>query len=297
MTATSEVSLEPPMRLWRDYYELTKPRITLFCLLMTLGGIALAPQSMPWLKVIATLVGSAFSVGAANTLNMYWERETDKLMKRTATRPLATGRLDASWALLFGITLAVASVAVLGFWVNWLTSALSLFALLSYVLVYTPMKRISPHALLIGAIPGAMPPLLGWTAATAEVSLPGLILFAILLIWQIPHFIAISVNHKDDYKRAGIKTWPGERGMRPATVQALLYSLALLPVSLLLLQVGVASYVYGITAFALGVWMILMSARGFNPTKHTQWARQLFLVSLVYLPVLTIGLAIDVLMK
>jgi len=297
MTATSEVSFERPMRLWRDYYELTKPRITLFCLLMTSGGIALAPQSIPWLTVIATLVGSAFSVGAANTLNMYWERETDKLMKRTAMRPLATGRLNASRALLFGIALAAASVAVLGVWVNWLTSALSLFALLSYVLIYTPMKRITPHALLIGAIPGAMPPLLGWTAATAEISLPGLILFAILLVWQIPHFIAISVNHKDDYKRAGIKTWPSERGMRPATVQALLYSLALLPVSLLLLQVGVASYVYGITAFALGVWMILMSARGFNPTKHTQWARQLFLVSLVYLPVLTIGLAIDVLMK
>jgi len=297
MSAASEVTFEPPLRFWRDYYELTKPRINLFCLLMTLGGMALAPESLPWPTVFATLLGTALSVGSANTLNMYWERETDKLMKRTAMRPLAAGRIASLNALVFGLVLGVASVLVLAQWVNTLTAALSLFALLSYVLVYTPLKRVTPHALLVGAIPGAMPPLLGWTAATNEISFPGLVLFAILLIWQIPHFIAISVNHETDYKNAGIKTWPGERGLRPATIQALSYSIALVPVSLLLCQAEFAGYVYGVTAFGLGLWMVWMSLRGFNPQRNVTWARQLFFVSLVYLPVLTISLAIDVLLK
>lgn len=297
MTASTEVIAQQPTTLWRDYLQLTKPRITFFCLLMTLGGIALAPESMPWFSIAATLIGTAFSVGAANTLNMYWERETDKLMKRTALRPLATGRLKAHCALIFSVILAAASVLTLGIWVNWLTSGLSLFALLSYVFVYTPLKRVTPHALLIGAVPGAMPPLMGWTAATGEISFPGLVLFAILLIWQIPHFIAISVNHQADYQNAGIKTWPGERGLRPATIQALTYSLILLPVSLLLLRTGLASYIYGITATALGLWMIVLSSRGFNPSKYSLWARQLFFASLVYLPLLTVGLAVDVLLK
>ena len=297
MSAASEVTFEPPLRFWRDYYELTKPRINLFCLLMTLGGLALASQSVSWLTVLATLIGTAFSVGSANTLNMYWERDSDKLMKRTALRPLAMGRISSSGALVFGLVLGVLSVAILAQWVNTLTAALSLFALLSYVLVYTPLKRVTPHALLIGAVPGAMPPLLGWTAATNEISLPGLVLFAILLIWQIPHFIAISVTHQHDYKNAGIKTWPGERGLRPATLQAVIYAVVLIPVSLLLCQAGVAGYLYGVTACALGVWMVWMSARGFHPEKHPNWPRKLFLVSLVYLPVLTIGLAVDVLLK
>ena len=297
MSSASELTPENPAKVWRDYFELTKPRITLFCLLMTLGGAAMAPQQMPIFKLFLTLAGTAMSVGSANALNMYWERESDKLMKRTARRPLATGRISAQRALAFAIVMGIASVVVLGLGVNWLTSGLSLFALLSYVFVYTPMKRMTPHALLIGAVPGAIPPLLGWTSVTNEITLPGVVLFGILLIWQIPHFIAISVNHSEDYKNAGIKTWPGERGLRPATVQALSYSIALVPVSLLLMKIGIASYFYGLTAFALGSWMVFLSARGFNPTKHTRWARQLFFASLVYLPVLTVGLTIDRLLK
>jgi protoheme IX farnesyltransferase len=298
MNALSEVtSVEPPLRHWRHYVELTKPRINVFCLLMTLGGLALAPHAMPLWKVLATLLGTGFSVGAANALNMYWERETDKLMKRTAQRPLASGRISAHGALLFAILLAIASVLILGLWVNWLTSALSVFALLSYAFVYTPLKRVTPHALLIGAVPGAMPPLLGWTAATNSISAPGMILFGILLLWQIPHFIAISVNHERDYKNAGIKTWPGDRGLRPATMQAVLYSLALLPVSVLLMPIGTAGILYTTTATALGIWMTVASLRGFAPEKHKKWAKQLFFASLVYLPVLTLGLAVDVLLK
>lgn len=293
MSASSELTLQQPTSAWRDYVQLTKPRITLFCLLMTLGGAAMAPDRLSLKQMLLTLIGTALSVGSANALNMFWERESDKLMKRTASRPLPTGRISAISAFLFALALGVASVLILGFWVNWTTSLLSLFALLSYVLVYTPMKRVTPHALLIGAVPGAIPPLLGWTAVTGEITAPGLVLFAILLVWQIPHFIAISVNHSEDYKKAGIKTWPGDRGLRPASTQALLYSLLLVPISLLLPKLGVASHLYGATALVLGIWMVVLSARGFNPEKHTRWAKQLFIASLVYLPVLTAGLAID----
>lgn len=296
MSATSDVAFKQPSHAWRDYIQLTKPRITLFCLLMTLGGAAMAPEKLSFSILLLTLLGTAFSVGSANALNMYWERNSDRLMVRTSNRPLPTGRMNPLSALAFAIALGVGSVVILGLWVNWTTSLLSLFALLSYVLVYTPMKRITPHALLIGAVPGAIPPLLGWTAVTGEITPPGVILFAILLIWQIPHFIAISVNHAEDYKKAGIKTWPGDRGLRPATIQALAYSLMLIPVSLMLIQLGVASLVYGATALALGVWMVVLSARGFSPERYSRWSKQLFVASLVYLPVLTAGLALDLLL-
>ncbi|MEY2987098.1 MAG: hypothetical protein RJB13_619 [Pseudomonadota bacterium] len=297
MNGVPHISSQSQQTDWRDFIELTKPRITLFCILMTLGGLSMAPQAVGISNLFATLIGTALSVGAANTLNMYWERSTDKLMSRTALRPLAAERLNPKWALGFGIVQILLSMIILTFAVNPLTAALSLFAFASYVFIYTPLKRVTPHALLIGAVPGAMPPLLGWTAATAEVSAPGIVLFSILLIWQIPHFIAISFNHVDDYKNAGIKTWPGERGTKPATYQALLYSLALIPVSLLLLYFNVAGLIYGATAIAVGAWMLVANLKGLNPTKHPTWARQLFFASLVYLPVLTVGLAIDVLLQ
>lgn len=297
MNGVSNTSLQSHESDWKDFLELTKPRITLFCILMTLGGLAMAPQVVTVVTLVATLVGTALSVGAANTLNMYWERSTDKLMKRTALRPLAAERLNPKYALFFGVIQVCLSAVILASLVNTLTAGLSLFAFASYVFVYTPLKRVTPHALLIGAVPGAMPPLLGWTAATAEISAPGLVLFAILLIWQIPHFIAISFNHVNDYKSAGIKTWPGERGAKPATRQALLYSIALIPVSLLLLYFNVAGLIYGATAVAVGAWMLVATVRGLNPVKHPTWARQLFFASLVYLPVLTVGLAIDVMLQ
>ena len=293
MSATSDVAFSAQSHPWRDYLELTKPRITFFCLLMTLGGAAMAPEKINLAKMLLTLLGTGFSVGSANALNMVWERESDKLMKRTANRPLSSGRMNPSAALIFAIALGAASVLVLGFCVNWTTSLLSLFALLSYVLCYTPLKKVTPHALLVGAVPGAIPPLLGWTSMTGEITLPGVILFAILLVWQIPHFIAISVNHADDYKKAGIKTWPGERGLRPATIQALAYSLLLLPISLMLIWTGVASFIYGAIALSLGIWMIVLSMRGLTPEIHGGWAKRLFIASLVYLPALTAGIAID----
>lgn len=279
--------------LCRDLVTLTKPRITLLCLLMTLGGMGLAPGQLSFAVLVWTLLGTALSVGAANALNMYLEREGDKLMRRTRARPLAVGRMAPNVALAFGVTIGVASVVVLAIGVNVLTALLGLFALLSYVLVYTPLKRKTPLALIIGAVPGAMPPLMGWTALTNQIDAPGLVLFLILLVWQIPHFIAISIYHKEDYARAGIRTVSVVRGDHIAKVQALAYSLALIPITLLLVPLQVASWLYFAVALVLGVWFVVLSLRGFRPDSGALWARKFFLFSLVYLPVLTIGLMVD----
>jgi protoheme IX farnesyltransferase len=283
-----------PALTWRDYVTLTKPRITLLCLIMTLGGMGLAPQGVNWSLILWTLVGTFLSVGSANALNMWWEREGDKLMERTRSRPLASGRMRAWQALSFGLGLGVASIVVLAMGVNVLTAILGTFALASYVLVYTPLKRRTPLALVIGAVPGAMPPLMGWTAVTGHIDTAGLVLFGILLVWQIPHFIAISICHQEDYSKAGIATVPGKHGDAIAKLQSLAYSLLLIPISLMFVPLGVAGVVYFALALALGVWFTWHAAKGFRPESGKPWARKFFFASLVYLPALTVALMVDI---
>jgi protoheme IX farnesyltransferase len=181
--------------------------------------------------------------------------------------------------------------------VNPLTALLGGFALLSYVLVYTPLKRRTPLALIIGAVPGAMPPLMGWTAAQGALEGPGLALFLILLVWQIPHFLAISLYNKGDYARAGIKVVPVVRGDRNAKLQAVAYATALIPVSLMLVPMGVAGVLYGVVAMALGVWFLAVGVQGLRPEMGVKWARGFFRVSLVYLPGLVLGLVLDMVIR
>src|SRR5688572_25744505 len=185
----------------RDLVSLTKPRITLLVVITTAGGLWLAPGALsPW-TVAVTLLATAIVVASANALNCWMERDSDRLMARTRNRPLPAGRLDARVALVFGVALGVASVPLFTFLVNPLTGLLAAIALVSYVWVYTPLKQKSWTALLVGAVPGALPPLMGWTAATGKLELPGLVLFAVLFVWQIPHFIAIALFRQDDYER------------------------------------------------------------------------------------------------
>jgi len=167
-------------------------------------------------------------------------------------------------------------------------------AILLYVLVYTPMKRTSPLALVVGAIPGAAPPLMGWTAYTGTVDLPGLVLFAILLVWQLPHFLAIALYRQDDYERAGVKAVPIVRGARVAKAQALAWTTALIPISLLLVPLQVAGAFYGAVALATGLWFLSWSVRGMSGEAGVPWARKFFFASLVYLPVLVLSLVVDV---
>jgi len=282
------------MSLLGDLRELTKPRITRMNVLMALGGYALAGGSFKPVTVGAAMAGTALAVMSANTLNQYLERDIDGRMARTANRPLVRDRMTAKTALWFGIAMGVLSTAILLAAVNTVTAALGLFALLSYVLVYTPLKQTTPLSLVVGAVPGAVPPLMGWTAATGVIDGPGLALFAILLVWQLPHFLAISMYRFDDYARAGFKTVPVVRGDRVAKAQAVAWSIALVPISLSLLPLGVASWIYGGTAAVLGVWFLAWALKGLRPDAGVKWARGFFLFSIVYLPALVVALAVDV---
>lgn len=287
----------------RDYVALTKPAINRMCLLMAAGGMFLANGHLPGAVPLGVgtallgLLGTALAVASANALNMWLERDSDKLMRRTKDRPLAARRISADGALLFGVALGVVSVAVLALATNLATTLIGLLAIVSYVGIYTPLKYKAPLALVVGAIPGAVPPLMGWTAVTGTLDAPGLVLFAVLFVWQMPHFIAISVVRRRDYDLAGIRTVPGVRGLTVAKWQALAWSVLLVPTSLALCLTGVAGMVYGITAGVASVGFLVMTALGLRDHgTENRWAHQLFLASLIYLPVLIAGLAIDVLL-
>lgn len=278
----------------RDLVALTKPRITLMVILTTAGGIWLAPDEMSWAAIALTLLATAMVVGSANTLNCWVERESDGRMARTKNRPLPAGRLDARVALGLGLALGALSVPILTMVANPLTGLLAAVALVSYVMIYTPMKQRSPAALIVGAVPGALPPLMGWTAATGELAAPGIVLFGILFLWQMPHFLAISIFRQNEYERAGIKVLPSTRGTPVAKRHAVLWAGALVPVSLLLVPLGIAGGLYLGAAAVLGAGFFAWSLAGLRAEAGNRWARQLFLASLVYLPLLFAALAVDV---
>ena len=292
-----------------DLVALTKPRITFMVLVTTLGGLFLAPSRPGLGTILFALLGTALVVGSANTLNCWIERDVDKHMTRTKNRPLPAGRLSAQPALGWGVLLGAISVPLLALTVNTLTAVLAAIALVSYVAVYTPLKQVSTVALLVGAVPGAMPPLMGWTAATNELSAAGLVLFAILFLWQLPHFLAIAMFREAEYTRAGIKVVPALRGADATRWQAIAWAIALVPVSLLLGPLGIAGALYTSVALvsgALFLWYCVKSFRAYatenvsEPTTHARpspeaiWGRKVFVASLLYLPALFVGLALDV---
>ena len=277
----------------RDFADLAKPGITGMVLVTTGGGAWLAPGQMGLGKLLAALLGTIAVVAAANALNCYIERDSDKHMARTKNRPLPAGRMEPKHALVFGLVLTAVSIPVLTLLVNPVTGLLATIALVSYVWIYTPMKALSPRALVVGAIPGAMPPLMGWTAVTGRIDWPGVALFGILLIWQLPHFIAISVYRVHEYDKAGIATVPGLRGMDAARSQIFWWTATLVPVSLLLVPLGVAGWVYLGIATALGLVFMAWALRGYVAANQGRWARGLFLYSLVYLTLLFTALLVD----
>lgn len=285
--------------LARDLVSLTKPRITLMVLITTGGGLWLAPGALAPLAVAATLLGTALVVSSANALNCWMERDLDRHMARTKNRPLPAGRLDARTALMFGLALGAFAVPLLVLAVNPLTGLLAAIALVSYVWIYTPMKQRSPAALLVGSIPGAMPPLMGWTAATGSLEAPGIVLFGILFLWQLPHFLAIAMFRQEEYTKAGIRVMPAVRGVARTRLHAALYAGALVPVSLLLVPLGIAGTLYlAVVGVAGALFAALCIAGLFRSivAQHgaNRWARAVFLASLAYLPLLFAALAIDV---
>lgn len=263
------------------------------CMVMTGVGMLVAPEPIAWETAIAAIVGTAGAVGSANAFNMWWERDSDRLMRRTCRRPLPAGRMTAITAYRFAWGLGLISLLLLAVAVNWLSAALAAFAIASYVLVYTPLKSVTPSALLIGAIPGAVPPMLGWVACTGWIDPPAWVLFGILLIWQIPHFIAIALFRKSEYAKAGIQVLPLVRGDAIAKIHAVGWALMLLPVSLMLVPMGVAGVGYLVVAVALGIVFLGWSFCGLDNQAGDRWARGYFFASLVYLPCLTVALVVD----
>ena len=283
----------------RDLIALAKPRITLMVVITAAGGLWIsrrAPSGSTPLSptlVLSTLLGTALIVAGANALNMYAEREIDRRMDRTKNRPLPAGRMVPKVALWFGLALTVVSVPILAFGANALTAFLAVLANMLYVLAYTPLKQRSHFALHVGAVPGAIPPLLGWAAATGKVDAAGLILFAIMFIWQIPHFIAIALFRRADYARAGLVVMPnvtGELASRHAIVRWLFAGVAM---SLLVVPLGVAHKGYLAVAALLGGGYFLYGCLGLRDGSGKSWARRLFGFSMLYLVVLFAALVID----
>jgi protoheme IX farnesyltransferase len=276
-----------------DLVTLVKPSIMVMALLTAAGALRLAPVAVPTSTALWLLAGTALIVGAANTLNMWLERDVDCLMARTKNRPLPRGRLEASTALRFGGILGALALPMLAM-VNVVTAALALLALLLYVGVYTPMKQRNYLAVWVGAVPGAMPALMGYTAATGRVELPGLAVFAVLFFWQIPHFHAIAIYRLRDYNAAGLKTLPGTHGAAEARRQIVLYLVVQVLASLVLVPLDVAGPVYLVTALVLGAAVLAQAVGGLRGEGGgAKWARGVFLASLVYLPVLFTVMVLD----
>ncbi|MFO0548166.1 MAG: heme o synthase [Polyangiaceae bacterium] len=284
------------LQLLRDVVSLTKPRITGMVLFTTFGGYWLAGKFFgvsPSLRVLAPLlVGTAMVVGGANALNMYVERDSDRLMARTRLRPLAARRLAPEVALVAGVGLGALSVPLMTFAVSAMTGLLAAIALLSYVVVYTPLKRKTPTALLIGAVPGAIPPLMGWSAARGTIDGPGIVLFGIMFFWQVPHFLAIATFRKAEYARANMAVLPVVAGDRITRHHVVRYLAALLLTSILLVPYGVGGRIYFATAIVLGLGFFGVGLWGLRPSAGDRWARGLFFTSMIYLTGMFVALTL-----
>jgi protoheme IX farnesyltransferase len=282
------------MAAWaRDIVALTKPRVTGLVLATFGGGLALAPGHISSWRAVLAVLGTVLIVGAANAWNMFLERDVDGLMKRTRGRPLPQGRLNPDAALALGTTLATIALPLLALGANGLTALLGLFAFASYVFAYTPLKQRSTASLYVGAVPGAMPPLMGWTAVTGALDAPGLALFAVLFLWQIPHFLAIAMFRTDEYAGAGFKVMPAVHGPRASRVCAVVFAVATLVASLALQPLGVAGWTYTVGAFLLGAAFVAWGVAGLSPGRGQRWARGFFAASLLYLVALFAALAVD----
>ena len=283
-------------RFIRDYLELTKPRITWLILMSTAIGYFFGlPHALGWseflvhidlLSLFHTIVGTGLIASGTAALNQWFEREADRRMRRTADRPLPAGRLSAPRALAFGIVLSIAGFVELWLGVNLLSGAIGAFTLASYLFLYTPMKRKTWWSTTVGAIPGAMPPVIGYAAAAGTVTHEAWVLGAILFLWQFPHFYSIAWMYKDDYARAGIRMLPVvEPDGRSTARQIVVYGMALIPVSLTPALMGMSGIVYGLGALVLGLWFLYSGVRvALHP--NILRARHVLLASVLYLPLI-----------
>ncbi len=276
-----------------DAIALVKPNIMFMAVFTAIGGMSLAPGSISALTWTALVAGTAIIVGAANTLNMYLERDVDCLMSRTKTRPLPAGRMEPGFALGFGILQSFIAVPLLTFAVSPLTGLLGVIALLSYVMMYTPLKRHTTWATLVGSVPGAMPVLMGWAAVSGRIDIAGLAVFSVLFLWQIPHFHAIAMFRHKEYARAGLKTMPGERGERATRARIAVYLTLQVLASVVLYPLGIVGPIYLALAIILGAAYWGYGIWGLFHGAGPRWAKRLFLASIAYLPILFTAMVAD----
>jgi len=288
-------AIETPSRL-RDYYELTKPRMNFLVLCTTAVGFYMAPKGTPafWGTFFNLLLGTAMTAASSAVLNQFIERRLDILMPRTANRPLPTGRIPAGQALVLGILLGVLGISWLAILVNPLTAILGAVTLLSYIAIYTPLKRVTSLNTIVGAVPGAIPPAMGWVGATGALSPEAIALFSILFIWQMPHFLAIAILYKRDYAAGGFKMLPvvDTEDLRMTSRMIVLYGLALVPVAIVPTMLHMAGATYFTVAFLLSL-AFLTFCISCAITKTRLDARKLFFSSIIYLPLLLGALMID----
>ena len=281
----------------RDYSELVKARVTTLVVITAACGFYLAARkagipSLSW-QMLAALIGVGLVSGGTAALNEVMERDVDARMHRTARRPLPSRRMSMTHGTIVGLLLTLGGSLYLGLTTNWLTGALALLTATVYLAIYTPLKQISPVCTTIGAFPGAMPGVLGWTAARGRLDLEALVLFAIVFFWQFPHFFAIAWMYREDYARGGVRMMPVvENDGRRTSRRILFYSITLIPVSLLPFFVGMSGIAYAASAIILGLALLYFGLRltqsRFQPSPAVsqRLARQLLQASVVYLPIL-----------
>jgi heme o synthase len=276
-----------PVAAPSDYFQLLKPRVMSLVVLTALAGIVLAPVQPHPLIVFTAILAIAVGAGASGALNMWYDADIDAVMTRTARRPIPAGRLEPESALAFGMVLSMLSVFTLGFATNWLAAALLAFTIFFYVAIYTMwLKRSTPWNIVIGGAAGALPPMVGYAAATGEISLASVVLFAIIFVWTPPHFWALALMRSDDYGRAGVPMMPNVHGTDRTRLEILAYSVVLAPLGVAPWLMGFASPVYGAAAVVSGAYLLWLAAQVYRKREGDAARRaslKLFLFSISYL--------------
>lgn len=288
-TGGDSVSLPQARSRANDFVALAKPRLNLLVVASSLVGYVMGGGEMSdAARVVFTVGGTALVAGGASAFNQVIERKADSLMRRTRLRPLPDGRLQVAESLLFAAVMSAAGIAVLAAGANMLSAAVAFVTLVTYAAIYTPLKQRSSFATVVGAIPGALPPVIGWAAASSDLSRGAWVLFGIVFLWQLPHFLAIAWIYREDYGRAGFPMLPViEPDGRSTGRQAALYCAALLPVSLAPTLIGLTGTFYFAAALTLSLLFLGLTIK-FARTRAVPDARRLFFASIIYLPILWI---------
>jgi len=276
----------------KDYSEFIKLRLTSLVIFSAATSYLLAADKIDWFRLLMLIIGGLMVTGSSNGFNQIYERETDKLMMRTAERPLPKERMTINEATLLASVLGVTGISILWFFLNPLSAILGATALVLYTIVYTPLKRITPFAVFVGAFPGSIPPLIGWAAYANEIGLTAWILFSIQFIWQFPHFWAIAWRLDEDYKRAGFTMLPSGKRDKSSAFQILIYTIGLIPISLTPVFFHISGYISLALILIAGILFLYQAYKLYN-SLSLEVASKLMFGSFIYLPIVQIALLID----